>query len=156
MWLRRAQMLCCLAGLSLSLGVMCLYAQEGPDTVIKKKCAKDWPDDFRMQVHCIEQQAKGLKSLSSPVDRTISSQDHSLLRVKCENEWPDDFRMRAHCEEQQIKGLQKIQSPAPQDMDSKDFSVVMSHCTKEWPNDFRMRAYCLDKQIEAVRTLRGR
>jgi hypothetical protein len=154
MWCRNVQTLCCIVGLSISLGVTCLYAQDSRDEVIKQQCAQKWPDDFKMQAHCVEQQRKGLESLSGPVDPHLSPEEHSTLRIHCEKQWPDDFKMRAYCEEQQISGLRELQSPSPQDVNSKDFSIAMSHCSKQWQDDFKMRAYCLQQQTEALRKLK--
>src|SRR6476660_5339888 len=140
MGLKNVQALCGIAGLSISLSVTSLYAQEGLDEVIKQQCALKWPDNFQMQADCIEQQVKGRESLSLPVDPHVSPEEHAKLR--------------AHCEEQQIRGLRELQSPLPQDMTSKEFSIAMSHCTKEWPDDFKMRASCLHQQTEALRKLK--
>jgi ferredoxin len=154
MWLRNEQTLCGILGLSISLGVTCLYAQESRDEVIKQQCALKWPDNFQMQAVCIEEQVKGRESLSRPVDPHVSPEEHAKLRAHCEKKWPDDFKMRAYCEERQITGLRELQSPLPQDMTSKEFSIAMTHCTKEWPDDFKMRASCLHQQTEALRMLK--
>ena len=154
MGLKKVQALCGIAGLSISLSVTSLYAQEGLDEVIKQQCALKWPDNFQMQALCIEQQVKGRESLSLPVDPHVSPEEHAKLRAHCEKQWPDDFKMRAYCEERQITGLRELQSPLPQDMTSKEFSIAMTHCTKEWPDDFMMRATCLHQQTEALRKLK--
>jgi hypothetical protein len=153
-WLKNVQALCGIAGLSISLSVMSLYAQESRDEVIKQQCALKWPDNFQMQAYCVEEQVKGRESLSRPVDPHVSPEEHAKLRAHCEKQWSGDFKMRAYCEEQQISGLRELQSPLPQDMTSKEFSIAMSHCTKEWPDDFKMRAYCLHQQTEALRKLK--
>ena len=74
--------------------------------VIRAKCAKDWPDDFRMRAYCQEQQEAGIAALSA---RTMTSNvDHRTIRSKCATDWPDDFRMRNYCEEQQLEALKRI------------------------------------------------
>jgi hypothetical protein len=62
--------------------------------VIGAKCAKDWPDDFRMRAYCEEQQRAGASNLSS---RTMTTSDQQTIRSKCATDWPDDFRMRDYC-----------------------------------------------------------
>jgi hypothetical protein len=153
--MHKMQMLCGILGLSISVGVMCLYAQESRDEVIKQQCALKWPHNFQMQAVCIEEQVKGRESLSRPIDPHVSPEEHSMLRSHCEKQWPHDFKMQAYCEEQQITGLRELQSPLPHDMTSKEFSIAMTHCIKEWPDDFKMRASCLHQQTEALRKLKG-
>ena len=143
-----------IVGLSILLGMTCLYAQESRDEVIKQQCALKWPHNFQMQAVCIEEQVQGRESLSRPVDPHVSPEEHSKLQAHCEKKWPDDFKMRAYCEDQQITGLRELQSPLPQDMTSKEFSIAMTHCTKEWPDNFKMRASCLHQQTEALRKLK--
>ncbi len=75
-------------------------------SIIRNKCAKDWPDDFRMRAYCQTQQDEGVAALQR---RTMSgSPAHTTIRAKCASDWPDDFRMRNYCEEQQLKALASI------------------------------------------------
>ncbi len=143
---------CCLVAAILVIWVGNLSAFEDQDLTIATKCARDWPDNFRMRAACVEQQGAILdKSLSSPVDPRLPLEDLSMIRDKCANDWPEDFRMRAQCEQQQIQGLRKLQFPPTRGVTLQDYSVSVAACAKEWPDDFRQRAHCLDEQLAAIR-----
>jgi hypothetical protein len=80
-------------------------AVSGPtlDTsIIRPKCAKEWPSDFEMRAYCEKQQNEAVTRLRF---RPMSTADHQTIRNKCATEWPDDFEMRNYCEEQQLKAL---------------------------------------------------
>lgn len=66
------------------------------------KCAKDWPDDFRMRRYCEDQQQSAIAALNG---RSMRTGDEKIIRAKCERDWPDDYRMRNYCEEQQLKAI---------------------------------------------------
>jgi hypothetical protein len=71
----------------------------------KAKCAREWPDHFRMRAYCEERQKEGADSLAR---RSMTSADERTIRAKCEKDWPDDFRMRNCCEKEQLKALRSI------------------------------------------------
>lgn len=75
------------------------------DTMIRTKCARDWPDDFRMRAACETQQKDARSTLAV---RQMSSGDRLTIRTKCERDWQDDYRMRNACEEQQLKALEQL------------------------------------------------
>ena len=72
---------------------------------VKRKCASEWSDDFRMQKYCIDQQLESAATLGR---RSMLTTDERTIRTKCATEWPDDYRMRNYCEEQQLKALASI------------------------------------------------
>lgn len=80
-------------------------ATGGPMSVIRPKCAKEWPDDFKMRAFCEEQQQEGYRKVQS---RAMTSGDQQTIRRKCSSEWPDDFKMQDFCEEQQLEALRKL------------------------------------------------
>jgi len=63
---------------------------------IRSKCANKWPNDFRMQQYCREQQTEAFYTLRS---RRMTG-TLARIREECARKWPDDFRMRNYCEEQ--------------------------------------------------------
>jgi hypothetical protein len=71
----------------------------------KTKCAREWPDHFRMRAYCEQRQKEGADSLAR---RSMTSTDERRVRAKCERDWPDDFRMRNCCEAEQLKALRSI------------------------------------------------
>ena len=78
--------------------------------IIQRKCAEEWPNDFRMRSYCEGQQREALGKLSGgqPVD--IQADAFRIIRGKCAEEWPRDFRMRAYCESQQSEGYRALQT----------------------------------------------
>lgn len=72
--------------------------------IIRSKCASEWPDDFRMQKYCQDQQFEGLRALRS----RVMAGPLAPIRSKCAQEWLDDFRMRDYCETQQLEALRQL------------------------------------------------
>ena len=80
-------------------------SDDGAESMIRSKCADDWPSDFRMQKHCQDQQFEGLRELNA---RNIAGGFLPTIRAKCAEQWADDFRMRNYCEKQQVKALREL------------------------------------------------
>ncbi len=118
----------------------------GLSTSIREKCAKDWPDDFRMRQFCEQQQSEAALNLRRPL--TSAGKDEALIRRKCEKDWPDDYRMRVFCQEQQTKALATLNRPL--NVGSSEANIIRTKCLRDWPEDFKMRAYCEDRQVEAL------
>jgi len=76
----------------------------GAASMIRSKCASEWPDDYQMRKYCEDQQYEGLRALRA---RQMTG---GLVRVrsKCANEWPNDFQMRDYCEKQQLEALREL------------------------------------------------
>ncbi len=72
--------------------------------IISAKCASEWPDDFRMQKYCKDQQYEGLRALRTRQMTGVLAK----IRSKCASDWPDDFRMRDYCEKQQLKAFREL------------------------------------------------
>lgn len=72
---------------------------------IRPKCAKEWPDDFRMRAYCERQQQEAAVKLSG---RTMGAGDRLTIRTKCAGEWPGDYRMMNYCEERQLEALASL------------------------------------------------
>lgn len=72
-------------------------------------CRREWPDDFRMQEHCLEQQVKGLQefldaaAVGKPLDKALRT---------CVEEWTKervpDFQMIGYCAKQQAEAWRRI------------------------------------------------
>lgn len=82
-------------------------AEGDVQAVISAKCAREWPDDFRMRAYCERKQAEGLSTVRGPVD--APPREAEIIRRKCAGDWPNDFRMRAYCERKQVEGLRQLQ-----------------------------------------------
>jgi Domain of unknown function (DUF4124) len=122
---------------------------QGEMTAIRAKCAKDWPNDFRMRAYCEKKQLESLQTLQEDIG--VAPQKSTTIRAKCASDWPDDFRMRAYCEKKQLEGLQRVQEPVG--AGSRESRIIRAKCEIDWPNDYRMRAYCEKKQLEGLQQL---
>lgn len=80
-----------------------------------ERCRAKWPDDYRMQEHCVEQQAKAARNTKerylSP-QPTADSPEGRIL-AGCVSKWTDehgaDFRMVEYCLDQQHRAREKLQ-----------------------------------------------
>ena len=76
--------------------------------MLREKCAKDWPEDFRKRAQCEQQQIRGSQRLQSPPPRWISLKDYSVAMASCAQDWPDDFRMRARRLEERFSETKRL------------------------------------------------
>jgi len=60
-------------------------------TIIRGKCAQEWPRDFKMRAYCEAQQYDGYHALQA------TTTDETQRRA-CAQQWPNDYRMRQYCE----------------------------------------------------------
>lgn len=103
--------------------------------VAEAQCRAEWPTDYRMQKHCVEQQSKGAETLAAGSPSGVDATAFRVIRGKCAEEWPRDFRMRAHCEGQQYEGYRSLS-------DSGTAESARNACAQQWPDDYRMRRHC--------------
>lgn len=87
-----------------------LEAPETAEAILQRTCSARWPQDFRMQAHCIEQQQAAYRELSGEPPADLPIDVYVQLRQMCHSRWPDDFRMRLHCEGQQIQAWRDLSS----------------------------------------------
>lgn len=80
------------------------------DEKIKKYCKGYWPDDFSMQVSCINEQKEAVNILKKGKPDDISENDFILIRKKAAEDWPDDFTMRVSQEKEQFEAIRKLKN----------------------------------------------
>jgi hypothetical protein len=81
-------------------------------TIVRTKCAKDWPDDFRMRAFCEKQQIEALQKIAARNDAgTMKTPAGRVIRNKCMQDWRDNFKMANYCEEQQLKAAAQVLRP---------------------------------------------
>lgn len=103
------------------------------------KCNEEWPADYSMQQHCVEQQTKGVQTLDLGAPSDIEANVFRVIRGKCAEEWPRDFQMRAHCESKQFDGYRSLNASTVGDS-------TRNACAQQWPDDYQMRQYCQTKE----------
>ena len=74
-------------------------------SIIRPKCAKEWPDDFSVRAYCEKTQNEAVAKLKA---RSMTTPDERTIRTKCAKEWPDDYTVRNYCEETQLKALKIV------------------------------------------------
>ncbi len=76
--------------------------------MIKDFCEVEWPDDFKMQLHCMEQQEDAVKKLETIDVQNIPEAVVKLIFDKSINDWPRDFHMQLHSRLEQIDAYKKL------------------------------------------------
>jgi hypothetical protein len=76
---------------------------------IKSKCASEWPDNFRMQAYCRDQQVEAIGKIVARNDSGVMDTKEGLvIRRKCRADWPNNYRMQNYCEEQQLRAFASL------------------------------------------------
>lgn len=107
-------------------------------SLVQMKCSEEWPNDLRMQAHCVEKQTEAAQLLGKGAPSGVDQGAFRVIRGKCAEEWPRDFSMRAHCERQQLDAYRTLSSSRPS-------APIRNTCAQQWPNDYKMRQYCESK-----------
>jgi hypothetical protein len=79
------------------------------EQVIRRRCERDWPNDYNMRDYCIQQQHEALAILMQGRPEDIPHEVFSGIRSKCAAEWPEDYNMRQYCEKQQLNAYRKLE-----------------------------------------------
>jgi hypothetical protein len=78
------------------------------EDMIKKHCTEKWPDNYRMQSYCTDQQREAVRKLAKGAPQDIKQEDFQKIRNKCGSKWWGNFRMQSYCEDQQIEAYRKM------------------------------------------------
>jgi hypothetical protein len=78
------------------------------ENMLRQKCEREWPDDFRMRAYCEKLQREGASTVRGEPPSDISGDKVAIVKRKCAAEWPDDFRMRAYCEKLQYTAIREL------------------------------------------------
>lgn len=79
------------------------------EQVIRRNCAREWPDDYSMRNYCIKQQREALAILKKGRPHDIPEDVFARIRSKCAAEWPEDYTMRQYCEKQQFDAYRELE-----------------------------------------------
>ena len=80
------------------------------DQQIKGYCKLEWPENFSMQVNCIQEQKEAVEILKKGKPADISADDFTLIRKKAQDDWPSNFAMRVHQEREEYEALRKLRT----------------------------------------------
>ncbi|NOQ26478.1 MAG: TIR domain-containing protein [Bacteroidales bacterium] len=78
------------------------------DEKIKSYCKAYWPDDYSMQVSCINEQKDAVNILKKGKPEDISEDDFIMIRKKADEDWADDYTMRVSQENEQFDAIRKL------------------------------------------------
>lgn len=76
----------------------------------KQHCAREWPDDFQMQQHCLKEQAAGMLQFKAVSDELGKPIEKAL--EKCTEAWTKDrlpdWQMIGHCAVEQATAYRAL------------------------------------------------
>lgn len=79
---------------------------------VKRHCADKWGNDYRMQMHCREQQGNAAKELNQFMDHHPEGTEERRIINRCANKWREsdfiDYRMTVHCTKQQMNAYEVL------------------------------------------------
>ncbi len=76
--------------------------------IIKQNSKIEWPEDYRMQAHYIQEQNNALSELRKGCTTDIDSEVFLQIRKGAKREWPNDYRMQLHYEREQIEAYKSL------------------------------------------------
>ncbi len=80
---------------------------------VKTNCAAKWPDDYKMQKHCREEQFDALDSIAQYSEQYPSDTEESKILNRCLGKWgttpgKEDYKMAMHCTKEQLEAYQEL------------------------------------------------
>jgi hypothetical protein len=78
------------------------------DRLIKAHCALEWPENYSMQRHCIDEQRKAVQILKKGRPSDIDESQFIAVRKKAATDWPNNFDMRVHQEKEEFQALREL------------------------------------------------
>ncbi len=77
---------------------------------IRKRSKIEWPDDYSMQVHYIEEQNKAFIEFEKLTKQHLNDSTISKIIKNARKEWPDDYDMQLHTAMEQIDSYERLQN----------------------------------------------
>lgn len=125
-------------------------------SIIRTKAASEWPDDFEMQRHVINQQIEAAEKMVLYL--TKLDQENPVTKTcinKAFAEWPEDFEMQVHVFEGQMEAAPAFFEYEHATMPAETLERIKTKAFSEWTEDFEMMLYVLRQQVEAWEELYG-
>ena len=87
-------------------------ADDGDD-MIRVLCAKKWPEDYSMQVYCINQEVEAKQALFDLMDDFPAGTEPLLILMRCYTKWTEpvgkiEHRMVLYCYHQQLAAYESL------------------------------------------------
>lgn len=78
------------------------------DNEIENYCKKQWPDDYKMRIHCIKEQKKALEELNNFNFQNIPKEVSNDIKRKAKRTWPKDLKMQLHQIKEQVQSYREL------------------------------------------------
>ncbi len=78
--------------------------------IIIANCKKKWPEEYDMQLHCINKQKLAIEKLRSNKTSDIPEDVFDDIREGARRKWPEEFDMQLHAENKQLDSYRKLNS----------------------------------------------
>ena len=125
-------------------------------SIIKRKATLEWPDDFEMQRHLIQQQTAAAEQMILYL--TKLDQDNPIIKDcmnKALGEWPEDFEMQVHVFNGQMEAAPAFFEFGHAAMPSETLERLKAKAFSDWHGDFEMMLHVLREQVAAWEELYG-
>lgn len=124
---------------------------------IKRKAAAEWPGDYVMQTHVIEQQTEAyLKVEHYWTTLDFSNDVLADCRKKALGDWPDDYVMQLYTFESQVGSAQEFFDFSPEGVPEEIAQEIKVRAFSEWSGDYEMMLHTAKEQSEAWLRLNGK
>jgi Fe-S cluster biosynthesis and repair protein YggX len=131
------------------------FELETTEQIIKEKSLKDWPDNYEMQAHIIQNQQKSLEALKRLDANELGDDIFKVVVRKAKEEWPNDFEMQLNTFQTQKKAWLTLNELKPDVLTESQFNTIIKNAKKSWPDNFEMQLHEFETQREAIVTLAG-
>ncbi len=78
-------------------------------TIIKARSKTEWPDDYSMQEHYINEQIQALEKMKKLKNEVKNDVDKARIVQKAVSEWPEDYTMQVHIANKEIEAYLRLQ-----------------------------------------------
>lgn len=117
-------------------------------TSIKAAAASEWPGDYSMQAHVIEEQTLSYRTMAAYRQKLSGNKVGETAIEKALTEWPDDYTMQVHVVEEQTAAAKAFFEYADLKVPSNIVEEIRARAFSEWPGDYEMMLHELQGQIE--------
>lgn len=124
--------------------------------IIRRNAAAEWPTDFSMQRHEIEQQTEAAAKMD--LYRSELDQNNPVVTAcmsKAMGDWPENFSMQVYEFENQLDAATNFFSYENPSVPKDVFDGIKQRAFSDWPGDYSMMHYELTNQIEAWLSIHG-
>jgi hypothetical protein len=123
---------------------------------IKAIAASEWPGDYAMQAHVVEQQSEAYLTMASYLTQLdIYNEVIANALSKAQTDWPTDFTMQVHVFEGQMESAGAFFSYANAAIPEHVLEAIKVNAFGEWPGDYQMMVYALEQQVDGWIALNG-